>query len=837
MLFQGDGGGEGRIQKAELLNYPIENIAEVCHGRPEIATPGSMVQSVIIDHRDVRWKSAVFAAIKGSRHDGHEFIPALLEQGVRHFLVTDESIVQRFKGHANFILVDDMLRALQLLAAHHRKHFQLPLIAITGSNGKTIVKEWLNDLLQGKYRICRSPKSFNSQLGVSLSVFNLDATHTLGLFEAGISKPGEMQHLARILNCTYGLFTNLGDAHAAHFESNEQKFREKWQLFSHAEKIVCSADQAWMNWLSEVDKKRLFAWSFKDASADVFVESMKVEADGCTLQVRHANRTWELQLPYADKASLENAMNCFALIALLGKLDEEVITRFGNLQAVAMRMEVKPGIEQSVIIDDSYNADLESLQAALEQLKSLPNKEKMVILSGLNDSLEAHEVYPRIGQMLADHEVTELVGIGDEVSAHASQLPVPSKRFFSDVNEFWSQTKPEGFRQKAILIKGSRKYKLENLSRRLQAQKHETVLEIDLHKMLENLRYFRSQLQESTKVMVMVKAFSYGSGGHEVASFLQNHNVDYLAVAYADEGVALRQKGVRLPIMVMSPSQASHEVMLQQQLEPEIYSFRSLEHFVTAAKGYRHFAETFPIHIKIDTGMHRLGFREEDLSQLSEFLHEHSHLRVQSIFTHLSASDNAEHDAFTRSQFHAFEQAAEKLEALLGYKALKHALNSTGILRFPEAHYDMVRLGIGLYGFSGNSDDKYLSALGSFKTYIAQLQKVKAGESVGYNRGGISDQDRTIATIAVGYADGLDRRLGDGHWSVSWQGTACPIVGTICMDMCMIDVTHTQAREGDEVVIFSNANEIREMARQLDTIPYEVLTKISQRVRRLYLQE
>lgn len=819
------------------MNYPIENIPIVCEGRGEIVIPGSMVRDVIIDHRDARWSGAMFAAIKGARHDGHDFIPALIEQGVRHFLVTDAQVAAKHQGLANFVIVENTLTALQRLAANHRAHFELPLIAITGSNGKTIVKEWLNDLLKEKYRICRSPKSFNSQLGVPLSVLNLERHHSLSIFEAGISKPGEMDHLAEILKCDIGLFTNLGDAHAAHFESRERKFAEKWILFRGAKHIVCNSDQPWFDWIPETDRKRLFTWSYKNEEADVFIVDVNRFRGGCKLTARYEQQNWEFELPYADKAAIENALNCFAVIALLGKLDADVVSRFTELQSVAMRMEVKPGIEQSTIIDDSYNADLESLQAALEQLQQAPNEAKMVVLSGMQDNLEDGALYPRIGKMLLDHGVTELVGIGEEVAMHAADFPIPQKRFYADVEEYWDQISLEQFQKKAILIKGARKHKLEKLSRRLQEQKHETVLEIDLQKMLENLRYFRSQIKARTKIMVMVKAFSYGSGGSEVASFLQNHKVDYLAVAYADEGVALRQKGVYIPIMVMSPSQASHEVMLQHGLEPEIYSFRSLDHFIAAAKGYRHFSEEFGIHIKIETGMNRLGFRAEDLDRLSEKLSAHPYLKVKSVFTHLSASDNQRHDDFTQSQFQRFEASANKLKQLLGYEPLMHALNSTGILRFPNAHYDMVRLGIGLYGFSGSEGDKYLSALGSFKTYIAQIHHVKAGDSVGYNRGGVADRDREIATLAVGYADGLDRRLGNGNWSMNLEGMLCPTVGDVCMDMCMIDVTNTSAEEGDEVVVFSNAEDIRRMATQLNTIAYEVLTKISQRVRRLYLQE
>lgn len=819
------------------MNYPIENIVQVCEGQAEIAFPGSMVTQVSIDHRDQTSHATLFAAIKGARTDGHRFIPDLIARGVRHFLITDERFLSEFKGEANFILVKQMVGALQKLSAHHRSHFDEPIVVITGSNGKTIVKEWLNDLLRPYYRICRSPKSFNSQIGVPLSVFGLDQTHTLGIFEAGISKPGEMQKLGNILKGTIGVFTNLGDAHAAHFESEIQKFREKWTLFESCQWIVCSKDNYWCEWLNEEEKSKLVTWSFHHSDADVWVESVNRHKTGTELSIRAKGKNYTLDIPFTDRASVENAVTCFTLVNGIREMSPDLVGRFRALQPVAMRMELKPGIENSIIIDDSYNADLDSLTAALEQLKSLPHEKKMVVLSGLKDGSSDRELYTRIAKLLEDNDVTEFIGIGSEVALHSDSFGIKDKRFFNSIDNFWQHESPSSFRDKAILIKGSRAYRLEELSKRLQRQKHETVLEIDLQKMLENLRYFRSQLKPETKTMVMVKAFSYGTGAYEVASFLENQKIDALAVAYTDEGVLLRQKGISLPIMVMSPTQSSHESMIRHKLEPEIYSMRSLLHFAETAKGYRHFADQFYIHIKFNTGMNRLGFEKDDLDELITFLGERPYLKVRSAFTHLSASDASGHDDFTKEQFQRFEHLSMLLEQELGYTVLKHALNSTGILRFPKQHYDMVRLGIGLYGFAGSESGKYLSALGKFKSYIAQIRRVKKGESVGYNRKGISDKERVIATIAVGYADGLDRRLGNGNWSIKWQGQSCEIVGDVCMDMCMIDISGLDAREGDEVIVFENAREIQLMAEKLGTIPYEILTKISPRVRRLYLQE
>lgn len=816
------------------MNYTIESIAAFVQGKSFVSLPGSMVSSVMIDHREMHWQGSIFIAIKGAKHDGHTFIPALINQGVRHFLVSDEAWIERHALTANFILVQDVIEALQLIAVNHRKHFNIPIIGVTGSNGKTIIKEWLNQLLESEYRICRSPKSYNSQIGAALSICSLSSIHSLGVFEAGISKPGEMAHLQKMILPSVGVFANLGDAHAAHFASDQEKFLEKWKLFSGCESIVCSMDEHWFDWIPEALLKNCFTWSFINKTAQIYVQKYESNNASTEIEFTWEGNSYSVEFPFTDQASVQNAMNCLCTLAALGNLSKSGLLRFGQLGRVAMRMEVKQGIENSVIIDDTYNSDLGSLKAALEKLSQQPLSKRMVILTDMEDNLDR---FPEIAKLMEDASVDELVAIGPAIALHAGLFKSMQASFFPDADTFWQTLDHRSLRNKAILIKGARKFKLEQLVQRLQAQQHQTYLEIDLHKMGENLRYFRSLLNPGVKTMVMVKAFGYGSGGFEVASYLQAQKADYLAVAYADEGLSLRQRGIHMPIMVMSPTTATHETLIQNNLEPEIYSIRSLKEFIESAKNLRHLFDVFPIHIKLDSGMHRLGFEPVDISEAAAILCENPFLKVVSIFTHLSASENPDEDAFTNTQVKRFDEAAKSIEAALGYRCMKHVLNSNGVLRFQQYQFEMVRIGIGLYGFASSHERKFLHALGAFKSYIIQIRDVDKDESVGYNRSGKSNVRRRIATVAVGYADGLDRRLGHGNWSLKWNDHNCPIVGSVCMDMCMIDVSDCEAKEGDEVIVFSDSVDVERMAKFLDTIAYEILTNISQRVRRVYLQE
>lgn len=820
------------------MNYTIESIADFCKGTAYIAFPGSTVSRINIDHRVSKRENALFAAIKGARFDGHDFIPELLELRCHHFLVTDAELAERYKGRANFIIVDDIIPALQLIAQEHRDNYTLPVMAITGSNGKTIVKEWLNSVLENEFRICRSPKSFNSQIGVPLSVFELSSYDSLAIFEAGISLPNEMHRLEVILKPTIGILTNIGDAHSAHFESDKAKFLEKWKLFQHTPKVLVCKDQAWTRWIPKSDLHKCVFWSHEDKSASIYFSVKEIHSNLSTFEAIANGRTYSFEIPFSDRISIENASHCFAMCAMLNNLNARVLSKFHELSPIAMRMEVKQGLEDSLIIDDTYNSDLGSLKASIYQLSTHVDRDKYVILSDLEQNADNKESYAQIAQMLREAEVTHVVAIGLKIAQYKAVFEPMVVRCFDSADEFWEQLDTKSLRQKAILVKGARKFKLEKLVTRLQAKQRITTLEIDLRKLGLNLAYFREKINESTKVMVMVKAFAYGSGSFEVAHFFQSIKmVNYLVVAYADEGILLREKGINLPIMVMSPSKTAYESMIQHNLEPEIYSLNTLKDFVRATKSMRHFFDEYPIHLKIDTGMHRLGFEEAQIHEALQLIKDTGFLRVASVFTHLSATDERAQDAFTKRQIEVFSGMNEIICETLGYQPDRHVLNSTGVLRFPEYHFEMVRLGIGLYGFSGSEDSRFLHTLGTLKSYIVQIRNVKAGESVGYARQGMAEVDRQIATVALGYADGLDRRLSNGNWNINWQGMECPIVGNVCMDMTMIDVSHTTANEGDEVVIFSGKADIQRMADKLDTIPYEILTKIPERVRRIYLQE
>lgn len=819
------------------MNYTIESIADFCSGQAQIAIPGSNVSNIIIDHRDIHWHGALFVALKGSRSDGHDFIPELIERGGRNFLITDAAIGKAHKGEANFIVVKDAVMALQEISKEHRDNYKIPIVGVAGSNGKTIVKEWINSLLEASHQVCRSPKSYNSQIGVALSLMQLGSKHTLGVFEAGISKPGEMALLQQMIAPSIGIFTNLGDAHAAHFDSYEQKLMEKLKLFAHSNQVIVNRDQFWFAEYNGDIKDKFFTWSRESTEADVCVNGVKVRSGSTIIDLNHDNRQYQIQIPFEDRASIENAIHCFCLCLILDCVNQQALKRFSFLAPVAMRMEMKQGVENSILIDDSYNSDLGSLQAALDQLASQKAEARVVILTDMYQNSPGDYLYHELASILNESRVDELICIGPDLEKYRSLFTLPIVQNFENADQYWEQLDTTQLRNKAILVKGARAFRLEKLVQRLQAQQHETTLQVDLHKLGQNLKYFRSQIESKTKIMVMVKAFSYGSGGFEVANYLQNQKVDYLAVAYADEGVSLRKRGVRLPIMVMSPAKTSYDAVIRHQLEPEIYSLRSLKEFIESAASLRHLFHELNIHLKIDSGMHRLGFESRDVPELLELLNQAPFIRVASVFTHLSAVDSEYQDEFTKQQIERYQSVAAAIQLGVNYQVMNHVLNSTGVLRFPQYHFDMVRIGIGLYGFAGTDSSKFLQALGAFKSYIIQIRTVAPNESVGYSRAGVSDKERRIATIAVGYADGLDRRLGHGEWSLKWQGQACPIVGNVCMDMCMIDVTHCEAKEGDEIMIFEGADDVSAMAKKLGTIPYEILTKVSQRVSRVYLQE
>lgn len=788
--------------------------------------------------------NTVFFAIRGVRHDGHQFVADLYARGVRHFVVDTQAMQSGWSAWADaqFTVVDNVLRELQRQAAQHRQQFGIPIVGITGSNGKTIAKEWLAQLLGGDFAVARSPKSYNSQVGVPLSVHQLNESHTLGLFEAGISQPHEMEHLEPIIRPTIGVFTNIGTAHDEGFRSWKQKVAEKLRLFTRAQTLIFRADYPDIN--EEVNMLlravnpgiRLVRWSTQSPSADYWVR-----VQGHSLFLSQANGAeWTLTLPFADAASVENLVHCLlVMLELCPTASPEFLQkRLNRLRPVSMRLELKEGILNSVLIDDSYNNDVAGLQLALDFLHQQRTRSRQVVV--LSDVLQSgqpeNDLYAQIGQIIGEQPLETFIGIGPVLSRQAAHFPANS-RFYPNTEAFLNDLRPDWFRDAVVLVKGARTFAFERIVSRLQRKVHGTVLHINLDALTHNLNYYRAKVS-NTKIMVMVKAFAYGSGSAEVAQLLQFNRVDYLAVAYADEGVALRQNGIDLPIMVMNPSPETFHTLLEYRLEPEIYSMRLLK-----AWGMERRASPKPhapctLHLKIDTGMHRLGFLEEELPDVIAYLNEHPGLRVASVFSHLVGSDESQFNAFSRGQYETFVRATETISNGLGYQPTRHLLNSAGIVRFPDFRLDMVRLGIGLYGVeSSQTQPGQLQSVGTLRTMVSQIKTVRAGESVGYSRRGRLSHDARIATIAIGYADGYDRRFGNGVGRVWVNGTLCPTVGSICMDMTMIDVTNAAVSEGDEVELFGPNVPITDLAQQIGTIPYEILTNVSERVKRVFYKE
>ncbi|MEN9331877.1 MAG: hypothetical protein RLZZ94_967 [Bacteroidota bacterium] len=786
---------------------------------------------------------SLFFAIKGERHDGHLYIADLYAQGVRNFIVSDEAVAEQLP-QANFILVMSPLNAMQQLAAWHRRKFSVPVIGVTGSNGKTIVKEWLYQLLREDYSIVRSPKSYNSQIGVPLSLWQMEESHTLGIFEAGISQPDEMLKLGEMIRPTIGVFTNIGSAHDENFNDLNAKVVEKLKLFVHAHQLVYCKDYTAIHEL--VNSAGLlsshcntFTWSRK-SKADLQIGRIAKHDHDTEIQGIYKNQFIGIKIPFTDEASIENAIHCWALMLFLEIPNEQISKRFELLSPVAMRLEMKEGINNCSVINDSYNSDFGSLTIALDfMLQQKQHERRTIILSDILQSGKSEEVlYQQVADLLSQKKINRLIGIGEAI-ARQSNLFNLEKSFYNSTDEFLRDLNYASFNDETILIKGARSFGFERISKSLQQKAHETVLEINLNAVVHNLNLYRSRLRPETKLMVMVKAFSYGSGSFEIANILQFHRADYLAVAYADEGVELRKSGITLPIMVMNPEEQSFDAMINYQLEPDIYSFRILNHFTEALKrrGEENITR-FPVHIELDTGMHRLGFDENDINEMIIRIKNNKFIKVASVFSHLVASDELEHDQFTRDQIARFNKISMTLQSHFNYPILRHILNSSGILRFPEAQFEMVRLGIGLHGIAATANEqRQLQMVATLKTTISQLRTVAAGDTIGYSRRGVAQRDMLIATVGIGYADGLSRRLGNGVGKMLVNGQLAPIVGSICMDMTMLDVTGMDVREGMEVIVFGQENSILEIAQQLGTIPYEVLTGISERVKRVYYHE
>jgi len=819
-----------------MLNYTAGKVSEIIDAKI-IGKAERVIKSVSIDSRSVAGgESILFFAIVGQHHDGHQFINELYNyHDVRTFVVSNSGDFSKQFSEATFLLVDDTLLALQKLASFHRKQFTYPVIGITGSNGKTIVKEWLSQLLSIEYQVVRSPKSFNSQVGVPLSVLQMDESYQIGLFEAGISLPNEMERLRSIIEPVYGIFTNIGLAHQENFKDVKQKTLEKLKLFSNVKKLIYCKDHEMIDNLIKTNGRiAAFTWG-KTKEADIQVKKITTAKDSTTIQLVYKLSNYSFSIPFTDSASIENAMHCFCFLVLYGLEPESMLPRMQRLTPVAMRLELKEGINNCTLINDSYNSDIGSLSIALDfLLQQKQHPQRILILSDILQSGQApNALYADVARLIAEKKVDKIIGIGKDINQFANLFNV-EKEFYLGTNEFLESFSRRQISNTAILLKGSRTFHFERISAVLERKAHRTVMEINLNALVHNLNYFRGLLKPDVKVMALVKAFSYGSGSFEIANLLQFHRVDYLGVAFADEGVALREAGITLPIIVLNPSFGTYELMIEYNLEPEIFNFSGLDEFVNILD--RSGVGKYPIHLKIDSGMHRLGFMEEEVDELIYKLVKYSNVKVQSIFSHLAASEDYLHDSFTQKQIDTFNLISSKISNSIGYTPIKHLLNSAGIERFPQAQFNMVRLGIGLYGVS-SIDQNRLQNVSTLKTHVIQVKHLKQGETVGYNRKGKITKASTIATIPIGYADGLDRKLSNGNGRFLLNGKLVPTIGNISMDTCTIDATGVDVVEGNEVVIFGKNPTIFDISKAIDTIPYEVLTSISRRVKRIYYQE
>ena len=830
------------------MKYFIDNIAAIIKAKWLVQHDNALIEQLLIDSRKLIFpQSSLFFALKGPRRDGHAFIDQLYKKGVRNFVVSDAVDVTALPD-ANVLQVSDPLQALQNLVASHRKQFSLPVIGITGSNGKTIVKEWLNQLLEEQYTIIRSPKSYNSQIGVPLSVWPLNEQHELAIFEAGISQPGEMEQLQKIIQPTIGIFTNVGEAHSEGFVNVRQKVNEKLQLFRHVETLIYCQDDHEINsgvaalWQQMPADKRfeIFSWSMM-SEATLQIRMVYKDGGKTTITASYHEQEISIDIPFTDNASVENAIHCWCVMLHLKIPQEVIVQQMQELGPVAMRLELKKGINNCSIINDSYSADLSSFTIALDFLSQQQQHEKKTVV--LSDILQSgrseKDLYAEVARLLQQRQVSRLIGIGERITHHQNifnAAGIPELLFYSSVDAFIKELIHIPFKDETILLKGARVFELEQIDRLLQQKVHQTVLEIDLTAVAHNLKQFQQLLKPATKMMGMVKAFSYGSGSYEIANALQFHRIDYLAVAYADEGVELRKAGINLPVMVMNPEESTFDVLVQYNLEPDLYSPGILQLFEDYVK--KQGIQQYPVHIELETGMNRLGFSLAELPVVINSLRS-PFFKVQSVFTHLASSEDPQHDAYTNQQGELYMKMTEQIQAVLSYPFIRHVVNTAGIIRHPQWHLDMVRLGIGLYGGDSSGEGGLdLREVSTLKSTIAQIKDLKEGETVSYGRKGVATQNTRIATVRIGYADGYPRRLGHGAGKMLVNGHLAPIIGTVCMDMTMIDITNiSHVREGDEVIVFGGALPVKQVAHWAQTIPYELLAGISQRVKRIYFEE
>lgn len=822
------------------MKYDISEIIAALGIKKSKDVHNAAISTLLTDSRKLfNADETLFFAIKSSTNDGHNYINELYDQGVRNFVVSEKRNAWDTLTEANFLVVKNTLRAMQKLVAYHRHKFDIPVIGITGSNGKTVVKEWLYQLLHTDFNIVRSPRSYNSQTGVPLSVWQLDELSTLGIFEAGISMPDEMEYLEPMISPNIGVFTKLGEAHQENFASLQEKCNEKLELFINSEVIIYDEDNPILSRCVEsmALSHKTFTWSRKNRDNPLFIKKIEVEADSTLIHYSFLGFDTNLKIPFIDGASIENAISSIATLLYLRVLPEDIKERMATLEPVAMRLDVRKGKNGCTLINDTYNSDFNSIKIALEfQNQRLMNKplKKTLILSDIFQSgLLPKTLYRKVSEVIEQNNIDKIIGVGKDISQFSSLFSM-EKQFFYTTEEFIKSQRWKEFKDELILVKGARSFSFEKIVALLEKRVHETVLEIDLDALIHNFNFYKSKVDSDVELICMIKANGYGAGAAEIAKTLQYHRCNYFGVAIASEGVTLREAGVASSIIVLNPETDGFEELYNANLEPEIYNLRILKSFIKDAQNRG--VTNFPIHIKLDTGMHRLGFVREEIPELIELLHNQKSLRVESVFSHLAASESWVFDEYTSMQIETFKEFAIEIEEKLGYNVKRHILNSAGIERFSDSQFDMVRLGIGLYGVSASGVNG-LKNVCTLKSTILQIKTLKSNESVGYGRKEMLDHDARIATIRIGYADGLSRQFGNRKGRVSINGQFAPIIGSVCMDLCMVDVTDINAKEGDPVTIFGEELPIIELAEAIDTIPYEILTSVSSRVKRLYVKE
>ena len=822
------------------MKYNISEIITALGVKQKKSVQDATITNLLTDSRKVSYpEETLFFALATKTNDGHCYIDDLYTQGVRNFVVSSNYELVEAHTDANFLIVKNPLVALQRLVAYHRHKFDIPVIGITGSNGKTIVKEWLYQLLQNDYNIVRSPRSYNSQTGVPLSVWQLDDTSTLGIFEAGISLPDEMEHLEPIIHPTIGVFTKLGEAHQENFASMQQKCNEKLELFINSEVIIYNGDNPIITRCVEnmALSPKTFTWSRVNRESPLFISDIKRLDDKTIIKYSFLGYDTELEIPFTDGASIENAISSIATLLYMRVLPDEIKKRMATLERVAMRLDVRTGKNNCILINDTYNSDFNSIKIALEfqnqRRMEKPLKKTFILSDVFQSGSLPKTLYRKVSEIVEQNNVDKIIGIGHDISQFSSVFTI-EKQFFNTTDDFIKSQVWKHFKDELILVKGARSFHFEKIIALLEKRIHDTVLEVDLDALVNNFNLYKSKISNRAKLIAMVKANGYGAGAIEIAKTLQYHRCGYLAVAVASEGVALREAGISIPIIILNPETNGFEELINSNLEPEIYNFRILQSFMKDAK--RLGVTDYPIHIKLDTGMHRLGFVREEIPQLLEILKKQKSLRIESVFSHLAASESWVFDEYTAKQVETFEELSAQFEEQLNYKIRRHILNSAGIERFPNNQLDMVRLGIGLYGVSSNNL-RGLQNVCTLKTTILQIKTLKSNDSVGYGRKEVLDHDAQVATIRIGYADGLSRQFGNRKGKVLINGEYAPIVGDVCMDLCMVDVTEIEAKEGDEVIIFGKDLSVVELAESIGTIPYEILTSVSPRVKRVYVKQ